>query len=163
MNDTRFLRSKLHNNLNSLDDNYKTGPAYRFSSLDAFSIHESQRANSYEDLFTVTAKSKGSLRSGTDFRAGRRAGNVFCEIGRPRGFSKRTKLLIAFAVVVVVIVIICLVVAISAIGKNGSSSNAGKFKCCTAQPRIRYSGFVISSWSVAKMLNCSYHQLMHNA
>ena len=90
-----------------------------------------QRTNSYEDLFTTKSKSD-EIGSVTDIKTGWRSDSVLTEIGRQgKGWSKRSKLLIALGVFVVVIVALCVYLAI-AIGKDGpGDSGAGKFKACS--------------------------------
>ena len=121
------IKSMLHRNIGNDKHTILSSPSPAFLSL-----NERQRTNSYEDLFTATSNTKGDVGSVTDIKTGwqSRSNSVLSEIGTPRkGWSKRTKLLIALAIFVVVIVALCAYLAVATIGKNGSGdSSAGKFE-----------------------------------
>ena len=133
MDEKRSLRSMLHTNIGYDKRVNLSSPPPPYS---VFPLQERQRTNAYEDLFTVTAKSRGDV------------GSVIytsdsiptpTPVGRPtRGWSKRTKLLIAFAVFVTIVVAVCVYLAIAT---TAGDSNSGKSEgnCTTiTSPRHAY-------------------------
>ena len=82
-----------------------------------------------DDLFTATTKSKGDVGSVSDLKTKLRPDSVLTDVGRPlKTWSKRSKLLIAFAIFVVIIVALCVYLAVAVVNGQDESgdSNAGK-------------------------------------